>query len=66
MKETVQNEESLLDKWLNDYWKMNFSGMNSVKEMDNKIQSLINFLLITGEEQITGKYQGHSKDKILN
>lgn len=38
-----------------------------MSDTDKKIQALINFLLILGEEEITGgKYQGHSKNKILN
>ena len=60
-------EKSLIEQWLEDYWKKNISGTKSVSETDKKIQVLINLLLVTGEEEITGgQYQGHSKEKILN
>lgn len=60
-------EKSLIEQWLEDYWKRNISGTKSVSETDKRIQVLINLLLVTGEEEITGgKNQGHSKEKILN
>jgi hypothetical protein len=59
-------QKPLIEQWLDDYWKMNLSATTNVKDTDKKIHILINHLLITGEEEVTGQYQGHAKDKILN
>jgi hypothetical protein len=52
--------------WFNSYWVLNFSPSFSIQETDIAVNKLINFLLTTGEEQITGKSKSkHAKDAIL-
>ena len=74
MKATLDEEgnyifPSKIEIWLNNYWRQHIAPFEEVmknKEMEAKVHSLINHLLVEGENEISGKVSSIHQKEGLN